>query len=406
MEKMSRKRFLQLGSAGIVGLTAMSFNSPAFALAGRTASVLDYGAEGDGVTDDSDAFRAIFSDGTVSTIQIPRLTDGSPARYLLKKVGLRGWRPLPLRTGVTVQGWGEEATILRGPTKKFTPETWLFANNDFAADYKDSKGNDNIKLYDLHVDGQRKLITETVPEGPENPGLTMLRVSSLYSKGTSGGFEMKGCQVYDWPGTVTNLVNLDTFEVSGNHIEELTGGGLVFRYRCNAGTIADNEVIRSGDDAIGYYAASQHATIPDDEMGPATNLTFRDNTCSRKRDDPFTEHLNPGIVLGIRGGDGIKVTRNHITGGLREGIYVREWRGKKCVNIDIGNNTVDNVNREAVVVLEGVTGKLHDNTATNWGQEPGFKRNGGKAYNILPSKRQMPRARNTPESYGSYDQKL
>lgn len=373
--RFNRKRFLQLGGAGIVGLVG-GFGAYAYAQrAGVRRSVLSYGAKGDGSQDDGPAIRAALSDREVSEVEFPAASRGYQVN-----MSAPGWTPFPLRTGHKIHGGGAEGAIVRvgalAANVAGHDGRRLFATEDYY------RGADDVSIRDLVIDGRRD---DLDLKNEFDLVLTAFLIRSSRKQetpgtptGVSGGFELSNCRVKDWPGVVLNAACLEDFEVRHNRVERPLRGGLIFNFWNRRGNVSDNEVHGAGDDAIAFNADGNelNGNSYHPQRAPASDVLVARNELSRvvRKPASFTQSLSIGPVLAIRGGTKLRVRDNKVLRGLEEAIVIErrpENHPLPARGITIEDNRLQRCPRGALTVAaEDVVGRAERNTAIDCGPNP------------------------------------
>ena len=371
MARIDRRRFLQLGVAGVVGLGGV-FASPGYVAANRSVRVTDpeFGAVGDGVADDGPAIRRALSDPTVKEVVLPR------SRGYAVDMGRADWKPLPLRAGVRLVGYDSEGPLIR--TGAFVNGRFMFANEHSVTRPSEgvaATGDDGITVQEVCIQGRMHRVDLSVLDDPGTPQYeasvnTAIAVRSQGEHGRSEGFRLLGCRITDWPGVAVSCSNLTDFVIEGNTISRAHRGGLVLNFVNARGTIAENTVLAVGDDAIGLNADG-NGPVPE-ERGPSTEIEIRSNTLSRMLHGSRT----PGPVLAVRGGNAIVIEDNTILHGAHAAVYLERRGGVSC-RVNVTNNHAEHCPEGALFVQPRVEGVASGNTSV------GCSRPGSSAYRNL-----------------------
>jgi hypothetical protein len=306
-------------------------------------SVRSYGAKGDGTTDDSSAFFEAFRDESVDEIVLEDTASG--AGYWLD-MGAESWRPLILKRKMRVIGEGWGSRMVRGG--EFVPRRPLFRNRDMV------NGDDGIEFDGVCLVGRWDQLPKGVAWiGPHNPMMVVLRIQSSYTQSGKrvDAFRMERCVVRNWPGVLLAGANLAAAYFAENDIGMLSGGGFIFRYRCNAITCVRNRILRTCDDTLAFNA-TEEPRMPDAESGPAIDCLSRDNAFSRFNPE-WAGGSATGPVVSVRGGVDIVSRGDVILEGPGEGVNLLDWMETE---VRIHNMTIRDTAETPLRVTDGCRG--------------------------------------------------
>lgn len=364
---MDRGKFLRLGAAGALGVAtgaaagAGVFYPSGLGKTGRTVRVTDseFGAKGDGRSDDGPAIRRALSDTTVREVGFPR------GRGYAVDMGVDGWEPLPLRSGVRLVGYGLEGPLVRSGA--FVNSRTLFGNEHALGDPARGlkpEGDDGVELDSLCILGRMDEVDLVELDDPDDPTKkatinNAVVVRSNRDDGRSEGFRMLGCRIHDWPGVAVSCNNLKDFLFEGNTISRVHRGGLILNFLNADGVLRDNVVTDVGDHAVGLNADG-NVPVPD-QRAPSAYLTIENNTLSRVLD----ENRTAGPVIAVRGGNVVAIEGNRILHGMASGVYLQRTSGFVCRQITFTDNRLENCEGGAIIARGGVQGVASRNTARN-----------------------------------------
>lgn len=304
----------------------VTFSGTVAGISGSVYDVQEYGALGDGTTDDTDAINAAIVAANAA---------GGGTVFLSPCAGGYGVtcdaNPIILLSNVTIEGSGYAGRIKRiGTYEKYVGRR-IFSALDT------TNGISHSTLRNIYVDGQTSSVTLTSTQlnGALAGGETTITVDSTtnfpsageiligttqysYTSKTSTTFvglspaasaaadntvvyesvgnltsqliryypldagehhqyiRVEDCEFVDWPGAVLHLDDVEYFVCRGNIVRNAQRGGLVLFHDCHHGVINDNDV-HAADDCIAVQANSNTATVAKG-TGPAY-VTISGNTC-------------------------------------------------------------------------------------------------------------------------------
>lgn len=312
--------------------------------------ILSYGAKGDG-TDDAEAFQRAFKDPGLTTLIIEDTPSGKG--YALD-MGVRGLQ-FRVRAGVTVRGEGWGSRLVQ--TGDFIPKS-LFVNAD------ELNGDNAITFDGVNVEGKWDQYPKgTAWIGPQNPMMRVFTITSEYVRSggsMSEGFRMVNCRIVNWPGAALFAFNLAHAEITGNTVDRISGGGLIFRFRNTDVEVKHNQITRVCDDAIAFNAKDKSANTPPKEYGIATNCRTSKNVLSRFNPD-WAGGSATGPVYSIRGGN---------VRSVEDRILPSPGGGFKVVNLMLTDVTIESPRiegtaKQPIFISKGCRGTARDIQITN-----------------------------------------
>ena len=306
------------------------------------ANVKNFGAKGDGVTDDAPAFQAAFA--AAKTVYAPK------GQYLLKST-------VSLGNGQTLIGAGAE-TIFIVPAAGFVGER-VITNADI------SGGNTDITLADFAL-----RVTSDLPVSGTNPGLVRLqRVDGLTVRGIysdSGSHSL--LTFVDLASGIRNAV------ISGNRIKNGStvgsggalwirgGGALNAADDCYNISVFGNVFEAGADEAFGIYGwfntisrvAVTGNVFKNTVAASELALSFVGSNLGQPgivRDVTATGNVIYGKTNVITGATRVTMTGNVIvgpTGATHDAIFVSVAGGPEPTDITISNNQISGAGRYGI----------------------------------------------------------
>lgn len=367
----------------IVDQTDSAEDSDANFLLGEVANVKNYGAVGDGVTDDSDAFQEAAADLTAGgTLYLPPCSGGY------------GWNQsssgsISIPTGVTVLGSGYASRIVRIGSYTWNPSTTrVFVNADT------TNGNDEITFDNLYFDGNSDsltfpsttltvdatngigTLTVVSTSGFEDSGTLQLSRSHVHDRCTYTGktattftgvtgvegtisasgpagtvawdyenigcsaivvtgsngnlctrIRVKDCVFLDWPGIAVDLRYCEQFRISGQVLSNVLGGGLITRSQCSRGYIAHNTIDYNYDDAI---AVNSHDSTQSERIVIHGNNVRKQETIYGQGNE----------CVAIRGAKNVVVSHNTLSGPAEGGVDIRDGNSTGVSRVTVHHNHI------------------------------------------------------------------
>ncbi len=291
--KLTRRGFLKLGAAGIVGLTG-GFRHPAYAA--TTTAYLSSFCDGDG-SDETDAIQEVVDNHDRIVF------DAAP--------GGVGYGINPARGGIRFSGpkdfvgHGEAGKAIRLGTFKNGSRMFQNKNRD--------TGDDGVRfLEDFVIDGKKGEVEDLVQK---NNSIAIAILADGY-EGRSHGFEIDGLTIVDYPGTAVRTHNCADWDHRNVYFNRNHRGGLIYGGKCRNGTIRDADILHGGDDAIAFN--SREGDLNYDIGGPASQVTVARCRLQVKPGE------NGGCPLAIRGGVDVEAWELVTRGGVNAGILIGE----------------------------------------------------------------------------------
>lgn len=278
-------------------------------------SVKDFGAVGDGVTDDRDAIQAAITHATTNNIAI---YVPSGTYYIPNN------KPSLSYTGnLTMFGDGMYSSIL------YYNDSVQVTRRDFIT----SSNSGNLNLRDLCL---------SCDWGANGNYTQRSQMTEIYSDGT-GNAVVTSCRFTNSRYMSLILVNFNSVTVNGCNFENGSRDGCRIIGSQHV-TITSNKFTNINDDSIAVHTL-------DSQSSPAkTNIVVSNNNI-----------LN-GQGIAILGGKNVTITGNVLTRPQARGIFVGQWlfsttEGSTPVtNVNITGNTVTDVFRSTAFSLGGNDG--------------------------------------------------
>lgn len=269
--RLNRKRFLQLGGAGIVGL-AGGFGHPAYSQEVTTTGnvIADGGAVADGVHNDYPAIRKCLEN--YNSVYFPGYrSDGSRAVYAVN-MSVDSWEPLRLGTGGVfgkkIQMHEAAKIVRRGGMSRSRVLFGLAVDADALRD----GALNGIDINGLNIDGN-KFQFNTLDIFEDVMTCFFLRGQEASKP---SGLVLRNCRIWNWPGVSFAMSCMQGFSLRYNTVTRSHRGSLIM-HRNNVGTesqhseVHHNEVYNSGDDCIAINADGHvDAPVVDGQEPPRT----------------------------------------------------------------------------------------------------------------------------------------
>ena len=292
----------------------------------------DFGAVGDGVTDDTQALQAALDAAVGLELYL------NPGTYLISD-------SLLISSHTTLSGAGG-SSILKFNWRDRTEGAEFHLGNRNRADEVD--GDTNIVLRDLTLIGG----DDGTPFGPDNHtvthGILFRKVSNV---------QVTGLEIRNTSGFGIANAGLINGTFTGNTIENVGRDGItsfpivqeddpsIPTYALDGLVISNNQFTNVGDDAIAVHAGTEFTV---NSTLPPTNITINGNTIvGRTIDDVLAQ--GRGIVL--TGVHDATIDGNSISRTVSTGILIQSWynfendpdlavESIRSDNIVVANNTV------------------------------------------------------------------
>jgi hypothetical protein len=355
---LSRKRFLQLGAAGIVGLTVGGINTrrvAAVTLDGKYVVQMEPNNKDAAERNRQRLASAIQNNPEV---YIPPVEAGG---YYIAFYDSPIY--VPSDRGIYGDGTGKSRLLSPYSKDELTHKKTMFVNANGWGSL--AGGNSNIVFDGIAIDGG---LGETELVNLERG---MVNTAIYIGAGRSGNYycdnvRIQNCSVVNWPGVGLEACNWSRSRVEQNTLRALHRGGLVFKLKCVDVQVLYNTVGQVEDDAIafnGTYKDDPDGTVANKEGtdGASEFITIAHNNVSRRaarnytrdkdlagdgltpyiydgkygslRDDFLEEVGGHGAVISIRAADGttstdghgVKIHNNTIRYGNVEGMLLTPW---------------------------------------------------------------------------------
>ncbi|MDQ2941293.1 MAG: right-handed parallel beta-helix repeat-containing protein [Chloroflexota bacterium] len=302
-------------------VAASASASPITRAAAGTFSVIDFGARGDGATDDARAIQAALDAAARAgggTVLLPAGT---------YQIGTLLYYP----SNITIQGAGSAVTTIRNTTTRGGNQLMLvpaFAGSGYV-------GMANVTIADLTFNQRADAYGEQNDQyvlsvdGTTNSLVTRCVFTNVQTLAIWSGSR----------GTVTTDHTVDSC-----HVTDSNGGGFSY-FGANSGfTISNNIVEWTKDDAIAVqdYAATGH--FPHD-------ILIRSNTIRNCTKQNFLGSTANGI--NCFGGHRIRILDNSISTVFASGIAVLHGTTRPATYITVEGNRIDAAGAPAVAGVPG-----------------------------------------------------
>jgi len=295
------------GTAAVVNIT----------LGRRTSiSALEYGASGDGVTDDTTALQA----------------------FLTACAGKRGFLPagrykitasVTMPSNTEVYGEGGARSVIVGT---WTTASGTGSGGDCYLKNADETGAaTNITLCDLGIEGAGTGAPFGSPTPGPVTGVRMRRVS---------GFQIRNCRFYRVPGISVAYQGCTRFRILGNHINQGGRDGITgywYTDPLSDGAIANNVIYQVGDDGIAIQCST--AANPNSSTRPA-RISITGNTIYGQSQS-YSPQAGRGIM--VVGAEDIAIAGNVISDTYASGIALQaDTLGSqfRCRNVTVTGNSI------------------------------------------------------------------
>jgi len=329
-------------------------------------SVTDFGAVGDGVTDDTAAIQAALDSGA-SSVKFPK---PSVFYLVLGATDTTNSTVLDIPSNITLKGEGDSSVIKLG------------AHTTTAHRMFKISGKSNVVIKDLYLDGQKSLQTGASDE--QSHGVLIYDSSKITIENCTFK-NMKGDGVYvggaSNPGSTDILIDGNDFDanfrqcvslVRGEFIRVI-GNDLAGTTGNNPGAGIDIEANTPSDtlrqiSIVGNNIRGNHFGMFINELAPAREVTVTGNTFSDNRaTDLFCRGDNvsisgnvfyvdakgassPGPAIEVSLASNISITDNTIVGNYnaneRGGIKIL----RDNTNIIISNNVISNTYNSGILL--------------------------------------------------------
>lgn len=303
-------------------------------------NVKDYGAKGDGTTDDTAAINAALTAATgVGGTYLP------PGTYL---IGTSAAVQIPSNTELFGRG---NLSVLKIAANPVVAPIVNAVNAGFT----------NVWLHDFAIDGNKAAITTATSANPDINGTT--GTGNNTALWMSSAVATPATNIYLDRLSVSNSVRLGIVlqSVQGGRVSQctVTGNqrdGITLFYNCQNIQITDNQVSYCGDDHIGINAEDATST-----GHTPLDITIRGNTII----GPSPRGKGKGIA--VRGGDRVTITGNVIDSTSEGGINLHNYNSTNLSHVSVSGNTIHNCGSGGSAGKNGIVAQVNTSLYTATG---------------------------------------
>lgn len=257
-------------------------------------SIADYGAKGNGITDDTDAIQKAFDDGKEKGLPV----------YI--PAGVYNYSKCLNIDSITVFGDGPEESVLRAI--RYDYESIFLTGT-------------SPKVYSLQVNGK----------GGESNMRNIDKCGCGFFVNQADGFEIANCYINNPSGIGIQAEFASGGKILYNKIYSTGADGMLICESSSGIEIAYNHTYRCGDDAIAVTSYGNKL---------CSDIEIHDNRCE--------ENLYSRNIA-VNGTDSVTVYRNYVSEGIA-GISVTsttQWNSSQNNNVKVYNNIIKNSNAYA-----------------------------------------------------------
>lgn len=268
-----------LAAGGLLGVIAQADAAP----------VSEYGAVGDGVTDDTAAIQEALNKEKVVYL--------GPSTGGYKVDGSVG---LQISSDTLLLGCGYAGRLIRSGAYPYnTPKQFLKGTK-----YATAENNSRIEIVDVWFEGGGPLTGyKTIQE--------LKTICVAIGSGAEGAVgrnvTIRSCTFDNWPGPAVHLLNQHDFLVEGNKLYQTQRGGIIVWYDSAQGVISGN-VARDGSDDCIALNSDANVKVP---ANPPRDIVIAGNQLSEK----LIEGQLVNKPIALRGVRDVAVVGNMVRGG-------------------------------------------------------------------------------------------
>jgi hypothetical protein len=280
-------------------------------------SVKDYGAVGDGATDDTAAIQSAIDNN--AKIYFPASSGG----YGISSTGLK------IPSNRTLVGCGYPGRLVRIGTYNATQN--LVVNLGATTG---GTPNDNISILNLYIDGVKSGASGTTQDNQAAQGILIRAANATTPTDRCRNITIRDCEIVNFPGQCIHLQNVEYFTIAGNRVKDSSRDGICVDFNSKYGAVTGNVVVDSQDDGIACNGMLETGSFAYD--GWVEDVTITGNTVRVNT----TGSVSGAQALALRAVKNIEAVGNKFEGGTAAVVDVMNWQETESQDVKVSENQI------------------------------------------------------------------